>query len=229
MSMSAVSPLRILLVDDHAIMRDGLRLLIETTENMCVVGEATNRAQALQIAASERPDLILLDLDLGRESGLDFLQELLGISNQSKVLVLTGVRDSDLHYRAVRLGAMGVVLKEQAGKVLMKAIEKVCAGEVWMERSMTANLLDQIRKAQDSPKVDRETVKIASLTNREREVVALIGLGMGTKQISARLFISEKTVRNHLASIYSKLELSDRLELAIYAARHGLVPSPPTA
>jgi two-component system nitrate/nitrite response regulator NarL len=224
-STSAIAPLRILLVDDHAIMRDGLRLLIETTENMRVVGEATNRAQAMQIAARERPDLILLDLDLGCESGLDFLQELLQISSESKVLVLTGVRDTDLHYRAVRLGAMGVVLKEQAGKVLMKAIEKVCSGEVWMERSMTATVLDQIRRSQEPPKVDRESVKIDSLTAREREVVALIGQGMGTKQISARLFISEKTVRNHLASIYSKLELSDRLELAIYATRHGLVPS----
>jgi DNA-binding NarL/FixJ family response regulator len=212
-------PIRILLVDDHALVREMLRSLIEEQPEMAVVGEAQTGSEALSLAALEEPDIILLDLDLGGESGLDSLQALLALSKKPRILVLTGGRDPQMHRQAIYLGAMGFLLKDETAEVLIKAIKKVHEGEAWLDRSMTAAVLSEITR---SKKEDPEAAKINTLTEREREVIALIAEAVGTKQIADRLFISEKTVRNHLASIFSKLELSDRLELAIYASRHGL-------
>jgi two-component system nitrate/nitrite response regulator NarL len=223
MAEGSAGPVRIVIVDDHAVVREGLRMLIEAGGSMKVVGEAGNRAEALNLTARERPDLVLLDLDLGEESGLDFLPAILKASQETRVLVLTGLRDSETHLRAIRLGAMGVLTKENAAKVLVKAIEKVCTGEIWLQRATTAALLGQMRDANRPEQQDRETAKIASLTDKEREVVALVADGSSTGQIADRLFISEKTVRNHLASIYAKLEVRSRLELALYAGKHGLL------
>jgi len=223
MTDSVTKPIRILLIDDHAIVLAGLRLLIESRPGLKVVGEAGNRAEALAIAAQERPDIILLDLDLGRDSGLDFLPELLLAAKEARVIILTGVRDLEAHRRAVSLGAMGVVPKEKAADVLIKAFEKVHAGEVWLDRSMIATVLAERSRPK---KVDPEAAKIAALSPREREVVALVGQGIKNKQIATRLFISETTVRHHLTSIFSKLDLSDRFELIIYAYRHNLARPP---
>ncbi|HXG64796.1 MAG TPA: response regulator transcription factor [Blastocatellia bacterium] len=224
MSSNVTEPIRILLVDDHRILRAGLRMLIEDQPGMTLIGEAGTRAEALALAARERPDIILLDLDLAGESSLDFLPELLATADRARVIILTGVRDLALHQRAIALGAMGLVLKDQTGETLIKAIEKVHAGEVWIDRVMTASVLAELAGAK-AKKDDPEAAKIATLTEREREIIALVGEGLPNKQIASRLFISEKTVRNHLVSIYSKLEVSDRLELAIYASRHGLTRS----
>ena len=219
-------PIRILLIDDHAIVLAGLRMLIESKAGLKVVGEAGNRADALALAAREQPDIILLDLDLGRESGLDFLPELLSAAREARVIILTGVRDSQAHHRAVSLGAMGVVPKEKAAEVLIKAFVKVQAGEVWLDRSMMAKVLAEMSPARANKKIDPEAAKIATLTKREREVITLVGEGIKNKQIANRLFISEITVRHHLTSIFSKLNLSDRFDLIIYAYRNGLANPP---
>jgi len=219
-------PLRIVLIDDHGIVRAGLRMLIESQAGMTVVGEAATRADALAVAAREQPDIILLDLDLEGESGLDFLQELLDIPPRARVIILTGVRDPEAHRRAVRLGAMGLVIKDKAAEVLIKAIEKVHAGEVWLDRALTASVLSEMAQADQTKKADPEAEKIGSLTSREREIVGLVCEGLKNKQISERLFISEATVRNHLTSILSKLELSDRFELALYSYRQHLAKPP---
>src|SRR5258708_5750508 len=166
-------PLRIVLIDDHAIVRAGLRMLIESHAGMIVVGEAATRVDALAIAAREQPDIILLDLDLEGESGLDFLQELLEIPPRARVIILTGVRDPEAHRRAVRLGAMGLVIKDKAAEVLIKAIEKVYAGEVWLDRALTASVLSEMAQADQTKKPDPEAEKIGSLTSREREIVGL--------------------------------------------------------
>jgi DNA-binding NarL/FixJ family response regulator len=218
--------IRVLLVDDHAVVRAGLRMLIESQPGLSVVGEAAKRADALAIAAREHPNIILLDLDLGGDSGLDLLPDLLTTATQSRVILLTGMRDPQAHHRAVLLGAMGVVLKEQAAEVVVKAIEKVHAGEVWLDRSMTARVLAEMSRTRTAKETDPEAIKIASLTEREREVIPLIGEGLKNKQIGDRLCISEATVRHHLTSIFSKLGVSDRLELVIYVYRYGLAKPP---
>lgn len=223
---SVKEPIRILLIDDHVIVRAGLRMLIENHKGMVVVGEAGDRFDALAIAARERPQIILLDLDMGNESGLDFLRELLDAAAGARVVMLTGVRDPEAHRRAVHLGAMGLVLKDKATEVLIKAIEKVHAGEVWLDRSLTASVLSEMSQAREIRRADPDARRISSLTDREREIVGLVSEGLKNKQIADMLFISEATVRNHLTSILSKLELSDRFELALYAYRHHLAKPP---
>src|SRR6266446_408620 len=223
MSAATPEPIRILIVDDHAVVRAGLRMLIDQNPAMKVIGVAGNRSEALALATSEQPNMIILDILLGEEDGLTFLPELREVTRNARVLVLTGLRSSESQRRAILAGAMGVVLKETAADVLIKAINKVHQGEVWLDRSLMGSVLDEMTQA---PEIDPEKAKIASLTDREREVIALIAEGLKNKQIGERLFISETTVTHHLSSIFSKLEVSDRLELVIYAFAHKLATVP---
>src|SRR5262249_29961451 len=156
-------------------------------------GTAANRAEALNLM-QENPDIVLLDLDLGNESGIDFLHELINPGGPPRVIIVTGVPDPELHLQAVRLGAMGVVLKLDSASFLIKAIRKVHAGEMWLNRPMVSTVMTELIHAR-TKKTDSEARKIAELTIREREVIGLVAEGMRNKQIGERLFISEKTVR----------------------------------
>jgi len=221
--MSTSPPITVLIVDDHAVVRAGLRMLIDQGPGMKVTGVAGNRDEALDAAGRTQPDVIILDIVLGDEDGLSFLPELREVARNARVLVLTGLRSSESQRQAMRAGAMGVVLKEHAAEVLIKAIEKVHSGEVWLDRLTTGRVLQEISE-EKRPDPDRE--RIDTLTERERQVVGLVGEGLKNKQIAARLFISETTVTHHLSSVFSKLEVSDRLELVVYAFRHGLAKLP---
>ena len=223
--MSSVETIRIMIVDDHAVIRTGLRMLIEQDQTMTVVAMAGTASEALVLAEREHPDIIILDLMLGDEDGLEFLPQLCKTSPNSRVLILTGVQATTSHRIAIRRGAMGIVMKQQAADLLLKAIRKVHAGEVWIDRSMMSSVLSDVRSERQE-EADPEAGKIASLTPREREVIALVSEGLKNKLIGERLFISETTVTHHLSSIFSKLEVSDRLELIIYAFRHGLAKVP---
>lgn len=212
--------IRIILIDDHSIVREGLRMIIENDSEIEVVGEAENMKDALHLISREKPDVILLDLDLGKESSLDTMQDIFLANEDSRVLVLTGVLDENQHKRAMQKGAQGILLKNRASETLLKAIKKVYQGEAWLDRTLTARLLADAAKNKKSN--DEEQLKINSLTNREREIIKLITDGLVNKEIAARQFVSEKTIRNSLTVIYSKLEVANRLELAIYASQHGL-------
>jgi DNA-binding NarL/FixJ family response regulator len=217
--------IRVLLVEDHAVVRAGLRMLIESWPRVVVVGEAGDRADALRLVAEQQPNIILLDLDLGADSGLDFLPQLLDRAPAAHVLLLTGVDDPEQHHRAVRLGALGVVRKDQAASVLLKAIERVHAGEAWLDRTMVARVLSDLARPPE-PAPNPEAARIASLTDRECQVIQLICEGLPNKGIADRLAISEATVRHHLTAIFSKLGLTSRLELVIYAYQHDLAKPP---
>lgn len=219
-------PAHIVMVDDHPIVRKGVRLLLETHPQFKIIGEASNRLEALTLTTQLQPDVILLDLHLHGEDGLELLPELLIAGQSARILVLTGVTDAEVHYRAVRLGALGVVLKGHEPETLIRAIESVLSGEVWLDHHLTVRLLSEMLGNGESEKLDPEAAKIVRLTAREREVVSLIGEGLRNKQVAERLFISEVTVRHHLTSIFNKLEVQDRFELAIYAYRHGLAKPP---
>ena len=221
----ATKTIRILLVDDHIVVRAGLRLIIQSRPGMAIAGEAGNSAEAIALATSLQPNIVLLDLDLGGESGTTLISQLIAAASEARIIALTGIRDREIHRQAVLLGAMGVVPKEKAADVLVSAIERVHAGEAWLDPSLVAGVLNQVSRAKPA-KTDPDTERIASLTNREREVIALLGEGIKNKEIAERLFISETTVRHHLTSIFDKLEVADRVELLIYALRHGLA-SPP--
>jgi two-component system nitrate/nitrite response regulator NarL len=218
------SAIRILLIDDHEIFLASLRLLLQGDAGLTVIGEARNRDEALE-GARKQPDVILLDLDLGSESGTDLIPDLMKIAEGARVLLLTGVMDSDLHLRSVCRGAMGIVYKLEAPSLLLEAIRKVYAGEAWLNPTLVAKAMRQLQTIH-CKKADPEEAKIRSLTSRELEVIALIGEGRRNKAIGERLYISEKTVRHYLTSIFAKLELSDRLELMIYAYQHGLAKVP---
>lgn len=213
---------RILLVDSQIVVRSGLRALLESRPGLEVVGEVGNHSDSIAMASREHPDLILITLN--EDSDLDILPELVNSSEEPRILVLTSIRDPKVHQRAVRLGATGVVLKDTPAEILFKAINKVHLGEVWLSRSITANVLTKLVRMNDE--MDVESRKIATLTQREREIVSLIGEGLKNKQIASRLFISEATVRHHFTSIFDKLDVSDRLELIIYAYRYGLIKPP---
>ena len=217
--------IRILIIDDQLVVREGLRMLIENHPGTKVVAMARTRAEALDIIAREPLDLIILDLELGGHSALSFIPQLREASKQARILVLTGQRDSETHQKAAHLGAMGVVLKEHAADLLLKAIEKVYKGEAWLDRLTVGRLIAQLSN-HEKESVDPRTKKIGSLTDRERQVIALIAEGLKNRQIAERLFISPTTVTHHLSSIYAKLGVTDRLELVIYAFANKLAKMP---
>lgn len=221
MLRARANSIRVLLIDDHVVMRVGLRMLIESQPGLTVVGEATNRAEAIQCVAREQPDIILLDLDLGGESGLDLIPALRTTAGEARVIVLTGILDSREHLQAIHLGALGLVMKDQLVEVLVKAIEKVHAGQTWLDPALAASVLAE--RSQGRGQDSDEAKRIATLTERERAVIALICEGLKNKQIARRLFISEITVVHHLTSIFNKLGVANRLELLTYAYNHGLV------
>jgi len=221
-STATDKPIRVAIVDDHAILRSGLRMLIETHPGMLVVGEAGNRDEAFSLVEQKHPDIILLDLDLGGDSSLNFIHDLLGIHAGARILILTGVVEPEPHQRAVRLGAMGVVLKEKCVQDLINAIQQINAGQVWLDPAIMTSLVAEVQASRPDPEMQR----IAALTAREREIVSLVCEGLKNREIAERLTISEATVRNHLTSVLNKLDLSDRFELALYFYRHGLAKPP---
>lgn len=226
MSISPPQSIRILIVDDHGIVRAGLRMLLESQLGITVVGEAATCAEALALATRVQPDVIVLDLDLGGENAVESIPALLHAAREARILVLTGMRDPEAHRQAIRQGAMGLVLKEKAAETLLQAIARVRAGEVWLEPAMIARVLGELTRPQASPQTSPEAAKVATLTEREREVITLVGEGLRNKRIAVRLYISEATVRHHLTAIFAKLDVSDRFELAIYAYQHGLAKPP---
>jgi two-component system nitrate/nitrite response regulator NarL len=216
--------IRILLVDDHEVVRTGLALIIEKHANLKIVGQAATRTEALRITEAEQPDIILLDLDLGEDNDLDTIPQLIETRPDSRIIVLTGLRDVDVLREAMQLGARGIVKKEDAASDVVEAILEVHGGAAWLERSMMGQLLSDMSAAKAQSDPDEE--RIRTLTDREREVVEVIGEGLKSKEVAARLFISETTVRHHLTSIFSKLEVADRVELMLFAYRNGLAQAP---
>jgi len=216
----------VLLVDDHAVVSAALHVWIDRLPSMMVIGEARNSTEALAIATREQPEVILLDMCLGAENGVDLIPDFLAVSPDSHILVLTGVDDEEQYRRAIRQGAMGVVKKESSPEMLIKAIGCVHAGELWLNRHTTAALVKEMRQDSNGKSDQPEDDKTAQLTSRELEVIALVGEGLKNKQIAGRLCISETTVRHHLTAILRKLAVSDRMELLIYAYRNNLVNVP---
>lgn len=217
--------IRVVIVGGHALARAGLKSIFASREGIGVVGEAGSKSDALGLVEREQPDIILLDLDMGEGGGLELIPNLLEMCPNAKLIALTGIQDKQMYRKAVRLGAVGLMHKDQTPAMLIKAVERVHAGEAWLDRCLTATVLGEISRG--GPRESNpEAARIASLTDREREVVSAVGAGLKNKQIAEMLFISEVTVRHHLTSIYSKLDVSNRLELIIYAYRHGLAQLP---
>jgi DNA-binding NarL/FixJ family response regulator len=211
-----------MLIDDHKTMLWGLERLIEAHDaRMEVVGTALDCASALAQVDALAPDVIVLDLDLGGTCSLDILPALLA-NGKSRVLVFTGTNDQAKLDLAVLSGVRGIIGKEASAELLLKAIDKVHGGELWLNRDMLDRVLSRcMHPAAPAPSI--ATDKIATLTAREKKIIGVIVEGNGalTRTLAQQLFISEHTLRNHLTSIYQKLGVSNRLELYVYATRHS--------
>ena len=222
----SIDEVRIVLVDDHELIRAGIRSLFDEKDGFLVVGEANDKSQASSVVQCEQPDVVLLNMELRAGDGLELIPAIHVACETARVVVLTDSQDPETHRKAVLLGAIGIVSKERSPEVLMKAITRVHAGEAWLDRSITASVLVELSPRNKNRQVSPDERKIATLTGREQEVIKLVGEGLKNKQIAERLFISDITVHHHLTSIYSKLEVTDRLELVIYAYRNGLATLP---
>ena len=222
MKASPDEPIRIVIIDSHTLVRAGLRLIVDKHRGMKMVGEAGEAKEGLEIVASQKPDIILLKLDPFRSIGLEIIRKLPKASSGSRVILLARLDETQALINAVQEGALGIVLMTQTPEILIKAIQKVHAGEVWIERSMIANLLSGLTNAQRPITQDPQTECIAQLSPRERQVIQQIGRGLKNYQIAKQLCLSETTVRHHLTSIYGKLGVSDRLELLVFAHRYSL-------
>ena len=214
--------IRILLVDDHKTMLWGLERLIQSEgASFTLVGSASDGAEATALCAALRPDIVLLDLDLKGSSSIDFLPALVA-NGSTRVVILSANRDQGTLAAAVKAGARGVVSKEAPTDDVLLAVRKVHGGELWLDQSLMQALLGQL--VAPAPKADPEAERIATLTARERDVIGMIVQGKGAlnKDLAERAFISERTLRNHLTTIYQKLDVANRLELYVYATKHGL-------
>ena len=210
---------RILVADDHAIFRDGLRKLLEVADDVQIVGEASNGVECVKMLQKLKPDILLLDLRMPEKDGLGVLEEVNFDSLPTRVIVLTAAEDDRDVVRAMRLGARGVVLKQSASDLLLKSIRKVSDGEIWLDNRMTAEVIDAFKKSSESGQRREKPL----LSDREKEIVQLVAQGFRNREIGEKLFISEQTVKNHLHNIFDKLGVSDRLELALYAIHHRLI------
>lgn len=224
-----VKPIRIMVVDDHQTMLWGLERLIESeTPRMAVVGTATSCAEALEKTDKLAPDVILLDLDMGSESGLDILPAL--VSNKvPQVLILTGARDQSTLDAAVMHGARGILRKDAPAAQVIKAIEKVHGGELWLDHETIGRMLGKLTIPAQAGRTERGTKKNDMLTAKEQTIIQTIVAenGASNKLMAQKLFISEHTLRNHLSSIYQKLGVRNRLELYVYAVKHKLARPQP--
>ncbi|MGN6377614.1 MAG: response regulator [Gaiellales bacterium] len=208
-------PIRVLLVDDHAVVREGLRAFLELQDGIVVVGEASDGEQALEQAEATSPDVVLMDLVMPRMDGVTAMRSLRERAPRTRVIVLTSFLDDERLLPAVRAGAAGYLLKNAKPQELARAVRAAHAGEALLDPVVAARLVESLARDGDDP-LDR-------LTPREREVLVLIGRGFRNKQIAFELGISEKTVKTHVGRLMEKLGVDDRTQAAVLAVRAGLV------
>ena len=217
-------PIRVMIIDDHPTMVWGLSQLISgESQRMQVISTARNAQEASAHMQNTVPDVVLLDLDLNGDSGLKLMPTLLA-NPSTRVLILTGERQQAVLDQAVQKGARGILHKDASAEQVLKAIEKVHQGEIWLDRSTLGRVFTEFMEPAAASKSDPEADMRASLTGRERKIIQKIveGQGASNKVLAGKLFISEHTLRNHLTSIYNKLDLANRLELYVYALKHKL-------
>src|SRR5882724_6666665 len=213
---------RIVIADDHPIVRDGLKKLLALEDDFDIVGEAGDGREVLDRVQELDPDVLLLDLRMPNLDGLSALQALQTTNKRVKVIVLTASEDKNEFVQAMKLGCSGIVLKQTAPELIVKSIRKVHAGEIWLDSHTTAAVMRQFASPGDVLGGTGKTRERSPLSTREREIVGLVAQGYKNKEMAEKMFISEQTVKNHLHNIFDKLGVSDRLELALYAIHKGL-------
>lgn len=209
---------RILLVDDHEIVRLGLKALLEHHRGFEVIGEAGSAHEAIEKVEALKPDVVVMDIRLPGGSGIEACQHIADNFPNSKVIMLTSYAEDEMLFSAIRAGAAGYVLKQIGGEDLVKAIEAVGRGEALLDPAVTQRIFLEVRKAAK----DEEASAFSTLTQQEKHVLLLVSEGKTNREIAKALFLGEGTVRNYVSSILSKLGVSNRAEAAAYAVEHNL-------
>lgn len=213
-----LAPIRVFLLDDHEIVRRGIAHLIGDEPDLVVVGEASSAAEAMARIPAARPHVAVLDARLPDGSGIDVCRDIRSAMPEVRCLILTSYDDNDALFAAVMAGAAGYLLKEVRGASFVDAIRQVAAGNSLLDPSVTERLLDRLREGEP------EDARLASLSGREREVLALIADGLTNRQMGERLFLAEKTVKNYVSGLLSKLGMQRRTQAAVYGAEVGRTP-----
>ncbi|UCC52980.1 MAG: response regulator transcription factor [Anaerolineaceae bacterium] len=208
--------IRVLIADDHAVVREGLRTLINTEPGMAVIGEARDGREAIQQCLSLQPDVILLDMVMPHKSGLEVIEEVRRENPHARILVLTSFASDDVVFPAIKSGALGYLLKNSSPQRLLHAIRDVYRGEPSMSPAIAKKLMLEMQRPSELPPTEDP------LTTREVEVLRLLAQGLTNQEIAAQLVIGEGTVRTHVSNILSKLHLANRTQAALYALREGL-------
>jgi DNA-binding NarL/FixJ family response regulator len=217
---------RVILVDDHEVVRLGLLTLLEDIAWVDVVAEAGSAAAAIRAVDRHRPDVVVMDIRMPGESGIDACQEITERWPDTRVVMLTSFAADDLIFRALQAGASGYVLKQVGNESLISALDAVRRGEALLDPQVTQRVINRVRETE----IDRQAAAFRDLSQREMEVLAQVTKGKTNAEVAEALSISEKTVRNHVSAILSKLGLSNRIEAATYAVRNDIerhLPDPP--
>jgi NarL family two-component system response regulator LiaR len=210
-------PIRVFLADDHAVVRKGIEALIGTEEGMEVAGSAADGEEAIAGVAQLGPDVILLDLQMPRKSGIEAILEIKERDPEARILVLTSFSDDDKVFAAIKAGALGYVLKDASPHELLAAIRNVHAGKSSLDPEIALKVIHELNRPSRLPPTEEP------LTERELEILQLVAQGMSNQQIAERLVVSERTARTHISNILSKLHLANRTQAALYALRRGIV------
>jgi DNA-binding NarL/FixJ family response regulator len=212
--------IKVLIVDDHQVVRQGLRTFLELHDDVIVVGEASDGVAAVEMVRQLGPDVVLMDLVMPRLDGIAATRQVKSLGTQTKVIALTSFTEDDKVFPAIQAGASSYLLKDVSPNDLIEAIRAAHRGEARLHPDIARKLMEQV--AHQTGPASREAV-VDELTEREREVVRLVAQGRSNTEIAQVLVISDKTVKTHISNILSKLNLQDRTQLAIYAIKHGLV------
>jgi len=218
--MSQGVPLRVMLVDDHEVVRNGIRALLQATEDIVVTAEAGSVREAIDEAERSRPDVVVMDVRLIDGSGIEATREIRARRPQTQVLMLTSFADDEALFASIMAGAAGYVLKQIKSGELVRAIRAVGQGQSLLDPAVTKNVLDRLRKGKHLMRDE----KLARLSPQEERILTLVANGRTNREIGEEVHLAEKTVKNYVSSILSKLEVARRAEAAAYLARHTTMP-----
>jgi NarL family two-component system response regulator LiaR len=219
--MSEAKSIRILIAEDHAVVREGLRLLIDSEPGMEVVGQAVDGVEAVQAARFLQPDVILLDLVMPRKNGIEAIKEIRRENPKARILVLTSFAEDDKVFPAIKAGALGYLLKDSTPQELLHAISETYQGESSLHPVIARKLIRELHEPSVLPPAGE------ALTEREVEVLRFVAQGLPNQEIAEKLILSERTVRTHVGNILNKLHLANRTQAALYAVREGLAKLDP--
>jgi len=226
----ASTPIRVLIVDGHPIVLEGLRMVLARQTEIDIVGEASDGVEAIEKTVSLDPDVVLMELKLPRVDGLTVLRSIQARAPRSKVILFSSSENKEEFVEAMKLGCLGILSKDAPTSLIEKSVNKVHAGEIWLDSNTTAAVIRQFASPTEFPAMHggngKSSRERAQLSQREREIIILIAQGYKNKEIAEKMFITEQTVKNHLHNVFDKLGVSDRLELALYAIHNSLHMKP---